>query len=161
MDDVVGERALTGKNFNAYPFDSEYDVALILYEIAGPINPASGLPGVINTTYGKLTAEFEITDTVVTYVSVVAGWLNRDITLSRNTAVEGDVVRFVVDDEDDPNEIVTRESFLGVELDAGVTWHIHPNLVAEIKAGYVSTGAAFGPDEADIIGIRPQIAVVF
>ena len=160
LDDLTGERALTGRDFGAYPFDSEYDVALLLYEVAGPINPASGNPGVFNTVYGKVTMEWQATDDLVLWGSVVAGWLNEPVVIVTDRLHPDDPVEFV-HDEDDTNQIVIEERALGVELDLGAVWTLHEHLKAEVKAGYLRTGESFGPHREDVFGIRPQVALTF
>lgn len=160
VDDVKGEGALTHRKFQSFPFDQEYDVAVVLYQVAGPIDPASELPTVINTTYGKLSGAWQIDDTVSVYTSALIAWLNRPITLVKNR-LHPDDPPLLVHDEDDTNEIVTHPSYLGFELDAGIVWQPHPNLKAELKGGYLFTGDTFGPDGDDIFAIRPQIGVMY
>ncbi len=160
IDDLKGEGALTHHKFQAFPFDQEFDVAVVLYQVAGPIDPASELPTVINTTYGKVAAAYQLDDHWTIYTSGVVGWLNRPVRIVTNKLHPTDPPVFV-HDEDDTNEIVTHPAFLGFELDAGVVWQPHPNIKAELKGGYLFTGDTFGPSRDDIFAIRPQLGVMF
>ncbi len=160
VDDLKGEGALTRDKFQSFPFDQEYDVAVLLYEVAGPIDPATELPTVINTTYGKLTGTWQLSDEVSVYSSGVAGWLNQPLKVVTNNLHPTDPPKFI-HKEDDTNEVIHHPAFLGVELDAGITWTPHPNLKAELKGGYLFTGNTFGPYRDNIFGIRPQLAILF
>ncbi len=155
VDDALGA-AITGTKGTSYPFDTEYDVAVILYEEAGPLEPVNLKPTVHNTMYLKGTGEWQLDDATRLWAAVIWGELNEPVeTYHIEGADDGD--------ENTPVTVVSdgKKKDLGVELDAGIDHQFGENLRAEIKLGYLFVGSAFGPTADDIFMIRPQLAITF
>ncbi len=155
VDDALGA-AITGTKAGSYPFDTEYDVAVILYEEAGPLEPVNLAPDVHNTMYVKGTGEWNLDDSTRLWAAVIWGQLNRPV---ETYHIEGA-------DDGDPNTPVTvvsdgKKKDLGVEIDFGIDRKFGENLRAELKAGYLLSGDAFGPTASNIFMLRPQLAIVF
>lgn len=155
QNDALGA-AITGSKVGSFPFDTEYDVAVILYHEVGPLEPVNLQPDVHNTMYLKGTGEWHLDDATRLWGSVIWGQLNRGVATYH---VEGA-------DDGDPNTPVTVVSDgvkkdLGVEIDWGIDRKFGDNLRAEIKMGYLFVGNAFGPTAANIFMVRPQLAITF
>ena len=153
QDDALGA-AITGTEIGTYPFDSEFDVALILYEEVGPLNPVNLTPIVQNTWYLKGVFEYAATDDTTLYLLGVYGELNKGVQTYR---IEGD------GSDVSPINVATGsvEDQLGFELDWGVDHRFGENLRGEVKMGYLFTGNAFGPERQDVFMVRPQLSVMF
>ncbi len=154
-NDALGA-ALTGTKVGSYPFDTEYDVAVILYHEVGPLEPVNLQPDVHNTTYLKGTGEWKLDDATRLWSSLIWGELNRGV----------ETYHIVGADDGDPTTPVTvvsdgTKKDLGVEIDWGIDRKFGDNLRAEIKMGYLFVGSAFGPTAQDIFMVRPQLAVIF
>ncbi len=149
------EAALTGRRASLFSFDREYDPALILFDEVGPLG-SDGSPTVANAFYVKLSGQMEILHGFDAFGLVVYGQLARKVERFRvecgppadcRANLSAQVVPAGAADE------------LGVEIDAGITYHLNDYLTAELRSGLLIPGQAFGPGAHDVFAIRPQIGV--
>lgn len=148
------EAGLTGRKASLYSFDREFDPALILFEEVGPLG-ADGRPTVANAFYAKLAASLSPLQDLDVFGLVVYGQLARKV--ERFTVMCGPPA----DCREDLVAVVMPAGAadeLGVELDAGVVYHVIEHLTGELRIGQLWSGHAFGPDAKDVTAVRVQIA---
>ncbi len=149
------EAALGGKRAALFSFDREFDPALILFEEVGPIG-SDGEPTVANAFYAKLAASFSPIRDLDVFGLALYGQLARKVRRFRidcgppldcRENLAANVIDAGAADE------------LGVEIDAGATYHVIEHLTAELRGGYLMSGHAFGPEAEDVKALRLRVGV--